>query len=245
MNIGQRIIPILLLEGEGLVKTMKFQKRNYLGDPINTFKIFNDKEVDEIVLLDIDAHKRKREINYSLIKEIAGECFMPLCYGGGIKCADDVAKILKCGVEKVSVNSQAIINPKLIEDIAKKHGSSTLVVSIDYGMTFFKKHKVFIYGGRKKTQYSPESATRIIEEMGAGELLLQCIDRDGMFSGYDYEMLQKILNTVKIPVILCSGAQRIEECEKVNSMGASAAAGSLFVYKGKHNAKLINYTVNK
>lgn len=245
MNRGQRIIPILLLDGEGLVKTIKFQKRNYLGDPINTFKIFNDKEVDEIVLLDIDAHNKKREINYSLLKEIAGECFMPLCYGGGIKSIDDVTKILKCGVEKVSVNSQAIINPKLIEEIAKKHGNSTLVVSIDYGMTCFKKQKVFIYGGRKKTKYSPVAAAKIIEEMGAGELLFQCIDKDGMFSGYDYEMLQKILDTVKIPVIMCSGAQNIEECEKVNSMGAAAAAGSLFVYKGKHNAKLINYPTNK
>ncbi|MGF1557788.1 MAG: AglZ/HisF2 family acetamidino modification protein [Flavobacteriaceae bacterium] len=238
----KRIIPCLLLRDEGLVKTVKFKKSTYIGDPINAVKIFNEKEVDELVFLDIDATNQRKEPPYQVIQDIATECFMPFCYGGGIKTIDQIRKIIASGAEKVAINSAAFLNPDLIRQAAEVFGSSTVVVSIDYKKNLFGNQTVYINGGTKSTKKDPVTYAMEMEQLGAGELFLNAVDRDGEMMGYDLEMVKKVTAAVSIPVIICGGAAALTDFSLAFENGASAAsAGSMFVFQGKKKGVLISY----
>lgn len=237
-----RIIPCLLLQGQGLVKTVKFEQPKYVGDPINAVKIFNDKEVDELIFLDISAGKESKTPNFELIEKIASECFMPLCYGGGVSTFEDVAKLFAIGVEKIAINTHAIKHPEFVTEAAKRYGSQSIVVSIDAKKSFFGTHLVCTHGGAQKTKEDPVLCAIKMERAGAGELLINSIDRDGTGEGYDLELIKKVSNAVSIPVVACGGAGAVSDFEKAVENGASAvAAGSFFVFQGPHRAVLISY----
>lgn len=238
-----RVIPCLLLQNKGLVKTVKFEEPTYLGDPINVIKIFNDKEVDELIFLDITATVENTPPPFKFISKITSECFMPLSYGGGIRSLEDIKQILSLGVEKVSINSYAVENPSFIKSAADLFGSSTIIVSIDVKKKLFGKYEIFTHSGTKATGLNPVEFAVEMGKMGAGELLINSIDKDGMMQGYDIELVKSVTERVTIPVIACGGAGKIDDlAEVVKKGGASAAAaGSLFVFHGKHRAVLINY----
>jgi imidazole glycerol-phosphate synthase subunit HisF len=238
-----RVIPALLLKGQGLVKTVQFKNEKYIGDPINAIKIFNDKEVDELVFLDITASKENREPNYALIHQIAGECFMPLSYGGGITTIEQIRKILSLGVEKVIVNTHAANNPNFIKEASNLFGNSTIVVSIDVKKNFLGKNKVYICDGSINTKKDPIDYAQSMEQAGAGELLLNSIDRDGTMQGYDLDLIKKIVDAVSIPVVCCGGAGNLNHLKQVASSTnvSGLSAGSIFVYQGPHKAVLITY----
>lgn len=239
----KRIIPCLLLRDSGLVKTVKFKKSTYIGDPINAVKIFNEKEVDELVFLDIDATKDKKAPPYELIQDIATECFMPFCYGGGITTIEQIRRIIASGAEKVAINTAAFQNPEFIQEATRVFGSSTIVVSIDYKKTLFGKQQVYVYGGRKSTGKTPVEYAKEMENLGAGELLLNGIDQDGTMRGYDIEMLRQVTDAVSIPVIACGGAGTTNDFKRAFREGnaSAAAAGSVFVFHGKKRGVLISY----
>lgn len=241
--IISRVIPALLLRNKGLVKTIRFKDPTYVGDPINAVKIFNEKEVDELIFLDIDASRNSSEPPFAQIKDIASECFMPLCYGGGINKIEHISEIIKCGVEKVSINSFAVKNPEFIAKAAEVFGSSTIVVALDVKKSLFGKYSVYTNGGTENTGKDPVEFARLAEKMGAGELLLNSIDRDGMMQGYDIELIKKIAHNISIPLIVLGGAGNIQHMhEAIKTGGASAvAAGSFFVFHGKRRAVLISY----
>lgn len=238
-----RVIPCLLVRGQGLVKTVKFKDPKYVGDPINAVKIFNGKEVDELILVDITATIEQRRPPMKLISEIASECFMPVCYGGGIRNLEDIQEILGLGIEKIAINSYAVENPSFIRNAAEAFGSQSIVVSIDVKKSLFGKYEVFTHAGKKATGLDPVAFALQMEEMGAGELLINSIDRDGVMGGYDLTLIKRVADSVHIPVIACGGAGKIADfAEAVKKAGVLAvAAGSLFVFYGKHRAVLINY----
>ena len=239
-----RIIPCLLLNNNGLVKTTKFKKPVYLGDPRNVVKIFNDKEADELVLLDISATAQGRGPRIDLIQEIASECFMPLAYGGGIRSVEDVKKVISCGLEKVVINSSAITKPAFIEKVASEVGSQSVVVSIDVRQRgFFNKYEVHTHCGKKRTKLDPVTVARQMEAAGAGEILLNSIDRDGTMSGYDLSLINQVVNAVGIPVVACGGASNVNDLAKAVKIGgaSAASAGSMFVFQGKLKAVLISF----
>ncbi len=241
----KRIIPVLLIKDGGLVKSVQFKKYKYVGDPINAVKIFNEKEVDEIVILDISASKEKREPNMEMISDIASEAFMPLAYGGGITTIEQVKNILYQGVEKVVFNTSALFNEKLITECATTFGSSSTVVSIDVKKNIFGKYKVYANSGNKNTGLDVIGFAQKMQNIGAGELFLNSIDRDGAYKGYDLELIKMVSEKVDIPVIACGGASNEDDLVKaIKQGGASAsAAGSLFVFQGTHKAVLINYPI--
>ena len=238
-----RIIPCLLLKGDGLVKTVKFKDPKYVGDPINAVKIFNDKEVDELIFLDVEATVEGRRPPLKLISKIASECFMPLSYGGGLNDLDDIKAIFNLGVEKVIVNSYAVENPYFINEASKLYGNQSIVVAIDVRRNSVGKYEIFTQGGKKKSGLDLIEHVMQMERMGAGEIFLNSIDRDGTMEGYDIDLIKKVTESVSIPVIACGGAGKISDfVDAVKKGGASAAAiGSLFVFHGKHRAVLINY----
>ena len=238
-----RVIPCLLFDGSGLVKTVRFKDPVYIGDATNAIRIFNEKEVDELILLDIKATAKKQKPNVGLVKKIASECFMPLCYGGGITTLQDIKDVVSVGVEKVSLNSVAVENPLFVKEAAKTYGSSTIVVAIDYRKNLWGKLVVTGVGGSQKSKYDPVEFAQLMEEMGAGEIVVNSIDRDGTMTGYDIETLTKITSRVGIPVIAMGGAGKLNHfAEAINKAHVPAvAAGSLFVFQGKHKAVLINY----
>ena len=237
-----RVIPVLLLRNAGLYKSLKFKDHKYVGDPINAIKIFNEKEADELVFLDITASVQQQEPNYSMLADIASECFMPLCYGGGIRSIEQIEKILYSGVEKVSLNTAAIEIPGLVNTAAKKFGSSTIVISFDVKKSLFGGYAVYIKSGTKSTKLSPVEFARMMENEGAGEILLNSIDADGTMKGYDIELIKTVSDKVGIPVIACGGAGSLDHMKAAVQVGASAvAAGSFFVFQGKHRAVLITY----
>jgi cyclase len=241
-----RVIPVLLLQNNGLVKTTKFKDPKYIGDPINAIKIFNDKEVDELVFLDIEASKGKRSIDYELISNIASECFMPLCYGGGIKDIESIRKILQLGVEKIAINSYAFENPDLIKEAALLFGTSTIVISIDVKKNIFGKYEIWTNGGTKKIKTGLNEAILNMEQLGAGEILINSIDKDGTMLGYDCKLIEQVSKLVSIPVVAAGGAGKILDFKNAINSGASAvAAGSMFVFHGKHKAVLITYPSRK
>lgn len=239
----KRIIPVLLIKDGGLVKSIKFKNYRYVGDPINAVKIFNEKEVDEIVILDIDATKEKRSPNFNLIKELASEAFMPLAYGGGITNINEVKEILFLGVEKVIFNKSALVNENLIMETAKRFGSSSTVVSIDVKTNIFNKQYVYSDNGKRNTKMNVIEYAKKVEMLGAGEIFLNSIDRDGTYKGYDLDLIKKVSCSVDIPVVACGGAKDENDLVRaITEGGASAsAAGSIFVYSGVHHAVLINY----
>lgn len=237
-----RVIPVLLLKSGGLYKSVKFKNHQYVGDPINAVRIFNEKEVDEIIVLDIEATSQNRPPNLAIIKELAGEAFMPMAYGGGISTTDQVKKILYEGVEKVVFNHAAISNSQVVEETAKLFGSSSVVVSIDIKKSWTGRMEVYNAGSRKSTGLDAVNFARRVEQMGAGEIFLNSIDRDGTYVGYDSLLIQKVSSAVSIPVIACGGASSINDFRNAMHNGASAvAAGSMFVFQRPHNAVLISY----
>lgn len=241
--IIKRVIPCLLLRDNGLIKTYKFKESKYIGDPINAVRIFNEKEVDELIFLDIDATRMRKEPPYQMIKNIASECFMPFAYGGGIKTLTQIEDIIKSGAERVIINTQAFIRKEFISEAAKQFGNSTIIVSIDVKKRFPAGYTVYVKGGTEHTGIKPEDYAKMMEENGAGELFLNSIDNDGTMEGYDIELITRVTGSVRIPVIACGGAGKLEDfSEAVKKGGASAAAaGSYFVFHGKRHAVLITY----
>jgi len=238
-----RVIPCLLLAGDRLVKTVKFENPSYIGDPVNTVWIYNEMEVDELIFLDIAATKENRKPNFKILEEIASECFMPLSYGGGINDIRDLEKLFKIGIEKISINSYAFENPDFITQVSKLYGSQSIIVSIDIKSNYWNKYEVYTVGGSKNVKLKPVEWARRMEQAGAGELLVTSINRDGTWEGYDINLIKMIADSVNIPVIACGGAGNIDDfAYAVNKGGASAvAAGSLFVYQKKDLGVLIKY----
>ena len=240
--IRPRVIPCLLLKNEGLVKTVKFKDPRYLGDPINIVRIFNDKEVDELIFLDITATVENRPPNFEILGKITSECFMPLGYGGGIRTLEDVRKLLAIGVEKIVLNTSAVENPSLIRAAADYAGSQAVVISMDVKKTMFGKYEVYTRGGRKATGLDPVKFAVEMEKQGAGELFLNSIDRDGTMQGYDLELVRRVADSVTVPVVACGGAGNIQHLAEAIQAGASAAAaGSMFVFQGPLRGVLISY----
>lgn len=242
-----RIIPILLLKKGYLYKTRKFTDETYLGDPINSIRIFNEKEVDELIFLDIEAAKTGADPDIPLLKNIAGECFMPLSYGGGVRSVELARQILAIGFEKLVVNTIAWTNPAFVTELADRFGSSTVVGSIDVRRNWLGKEQVLIRGGTEKIKPGPEEWARRLEQLGVGEILINSVDRDGEMSGYDLELVKRIALAVNVPVVAAGGAGSIDDMRRaIREAGASAAAaGAMFVFQGKHRAVLISYPDSK
>lgn len=237
-----RVMPCLLLRNSKLVKTVQFQKPDYIGDPVNAIKIFNEKEVDELIVLDITATTENKSPPFKIIKQIANECFMPLTYGGGIKSIQDMKTIYALGVEKIAVNSGFFDNPSLIEEAASIFGNQSIVVSIDAKKKVFGGYDVFVDAGTKPTKKTPLETARKAQELGAGEILLTSIDRDGTMQGYDLDLIRTVAAEINIPLIVCGGAGKVSDFTLAVKAGASAvAAGSMVVYQGKHRGVLINF----
>lgn len=239
-----RITPCLLIHKSGLVKTVGFKAPKYVGDPINAVKIFNEKEVDELVVLDIDATVNGVEPDYRTIANLAAECRMPLCYGGGVKTPAQAKKIISLGVEKVAISSAAVENPALIGQIAQEIGRQSVVVVLDVKKKLFgKDQEVFIKNGRHNTKRNVLEMAAEVASAGAGELIVNSIDQDGAMSGYDLALARKVREAVSIPITILGGAGSLDDIEKlVRSCGVvGASAGSLFVFKGVYKAVLINY----
>lgn len=237
-----RVIPTLLLRGEGLVKTVKFRNPRYIGDPVNTVRIFNDKEVDELFLLDITATRERHPPRFDLLREIVSEAFMPIGYGGGIRTVDEAHRLLTLGMEKIALNSSALSSPELITQLANRFGSQSVVVSLDVKRSLLGALPVYSRGGTTKTQRDAVSWAREAADRGAGELLVSSIDREGTMSGYDLALLTAIASSVPVPVVISGGAGKLCDFRDAVAAGASGvAAGSMFVYHGKHRAVLIDY----
>jgi cyclase len=242
MYYRPRIIPTLLIDDGNLVKTKNFKNANYLGDPINAIKIFNEKGVDELCVLDISASKNNREPDFELLSLMASESFMPLSYGGGIKNLDQVKKLFRSGFEKVVINTAGVNNQTLLREVSNYFGKQSVVASIDYRQTLTGR-KCYICDGTQKTSFTPIEMAVQAEKNGAGELLLYSIDRDGSRKGYDIETIKNVVKQVRIPVIACGGARDLDDIKEVlEQTGTSAvAAGSMFVYYGARDAVLINF----
>jgi imidazole glycerol-phosphate synthase subunit HisF len=238
-----RVIPCLLLRGQGLVKTRKFKDAVYIGDPVNAVRIFSEKEADELVLLDIDASREGREPNYELIAEVAGECFMPVAYGGGIRTLEQVRRLIRCGIEKVVINSAATESTEVIAQAADVFGSQAVVGGVDVRKALLGGYKVVAKSASVETKLALDTHVRSLVAAGAGEILLNNVDRDGTMSGYDLDLIRAVTRRVDVPVVACGGAGSVEHLrEAVRDAGASAvAAGSLFVFQGKRRAVLISY----
>ncbi|MCR4336552.1 MAG: AglZ/HisF2 family acetamidino modification protein [Candidatus Omnitrophica bacterium] len=238
-----RVIPCLLLQDGRLVKTVKFKNPSYVGNPINAIKIYNEKEVDELIVLDITATSKNRNPSFELLSEIAEECFMPLTYGGGVRSMEDLQKLFTLGIEKVAINTYAIENPSLIKEAAISFGSQSIVVAVDVKKNIWGKYMVCSHGGQKPVNLSAIEHVQKMAEMGAGEIFLNSIDRDGTWNGYDLDLIRMISASVQIPVIACGGAGSVDDFGRaVKEGGASAvAAGSMVVYQGKDLGVLINF----
>ena len=238
-----RIIPCLLIKDGGLVKTVKFSNPKYVGDPINAVKIFNEKEVDELIVLDIDATK-KVDPNYNLIRKLAEECRMPLCYGGGIKSIAQAEKIISLGVEKVAISSSAVYNPDLLSKISKKLGNQSMVLVLDVKKKLFRnKYSIYINNGEVDTHIDPIEFCKKLEDFDLGEIVINSIDKDGTMEGYDYELIEKLFSLADFPMTVLGGAGSLQHIGSlIKQFGLiGASAGSLFVFKGNYRAVLINY----
>lgn len=239
-----RITPCLLVHKGGLVKTVGFKSPKYVGDPINAVKIFNEKAADELVVLDIDATVNQAEPDYQMIAKLAAECRMPLCYGGGVKHAAQAKRIISLGVEKVAISSAAVEHPELISGIAEEVGRQSVVVVLDARKRMFgKDYDVFTKNGRVNTKRSVFDVAREVEKLGAGEIIVNSIDQDGVMKGYDLTLARRMRETVNIPMTVLGGAGTLEDIESlIRACGVvGASAGSLFIFKGVYKAVLINY----
>lgn len=241
--LAPRIIPCLLVHDKGLVKTVKFKDAKYVGDPINAVKIFNEKETDELMVLDIDATVEDSEPDYKMIENLATECRMPLCYGGGIKTVEQATKVFNLGIEKIALSSAAIENPKLISDIAKEVGSQSVVVVLDVKKKIFGGYDIYTHNGTKKAKIDLEKFINRLQSLGVGEIVINSIDNDGVMKGYDLNLIEKIKPLVEVPMTVLGGAGSLDDIktliQKFGIIGCSA--GSVFVFKGKYKAVLINY----
>ena len=238
-----RVIPCLQLIDDALVKTVKFGKHGYIGDPINTVRIFNELEVDELCFLDIRATVENRQPNFKILREIADECFMPLSYGGGVKDGANAKEILSIGFEKIVLNTAAIDTPSLVTEIARHSGNQSVIASIDVKKNVWGKYNLYAKDGTRKTDKDPVAWAKELESLGAGELLITAMDRDGTWTGYDIEITKKISNAVRIPVIANGGAGTVADIiDVVERGGASAVAlGSMVVYQAKGLGVLVNF----
>ncbi len=237
-----RVIPSLLLKAGGLVKTKKFKNPVYIGDPINAIKIFNEKEIDELVFLNIEATQNNIEPDYQLIEEFASEAFFPMAYGGGIKSLAQAKRILRIGIEKIILSTAALETPNLITEIADYAGSSSVVVCLDVKKNILGQHTVFSHAGLKLDNTDVVSVAKNIERLKAGEIILHAIDKEGMQTGYDIDLLTKVAKEVRIPIVALGGANGLQDFNEAVKAGASAvSAGSYFVFYGKHQAVLLTY----
>lgn len=238
-----RIIPCLLVHNKGLVKTVKFKDPKYVGDPINAVKIFNEKEVDELILIDIDASACGHEPDYKMIENIAAECRMPFCYGGGIKTVEQAQKIFSLGVEKIAISSAAVDDPSIVSRLAERVGNQSVVVVLDVKKKNFNKYELYTLNGKHSTGIDPVSFASDLEKRGAGEIVVNSIDLDGTMKGYDMPLIDRIRNSVSIPMTVLGGAGSLDDIGRVITDHGiiGVAAGSLFVFKGKFRAVLINY----
>jgi len=240
--LKHRVIPTLLIKNEGLVKTYKFADPKYVGDPINAIHIFNEKEVDELIVLDIEASKANREINFSLIEKIAGECFMPLCYGGGIRTLEQAQRLFTIGVEKICLQTAVFDNLDIISELAEKFGSQAILLSIDIKRNWYGKPEIYS-AARKKTIKEPWK--EFIENAilaGAGEIVLNSVNNDGTMLGMDFELIEEVSKDVSIPLIAIGGVSSLDDIKKATDVGADAVGvGAFFVFHGKHRAVLITY----
>lgn len=237
-----RIIPTLLISGGNLVKTKRFKNPDYLGDPINAIKIFNEKSVDELCILDIEASKKGKLPDVELLKNMASEAFMPLSYGGGITNIMQMKEIFSIGFEKVILNTILVHKPEIVKEAVAYFGAQSIIASIDYRMRFGKE-KCYTADAMQKTKYTPLELAKEAEKLGVGEILLYSIERDGMKVGYDLKTISKVVENVKIPVIACGGARNVDDIKKVLDVAGvhAVAAGSVFVYFGDRSAVLINF----
>lgn len=234
---------MLLLKNSGIVKTVRFKNPVYIGDPINIVKIFNEKEVDELCFMDIDASIENREPPFKLLEEIASECFMPLSYGGGVKTLDQIKQLITLGIEKVIINSAAFTDPTFLSQAVDRFGSSTIVGCIDSKKDFLGRYRIFSHSKKKILPIDPLVQAQELMKAGVGELIINNVDRDGTLDGYDHSLISRIKNNLNIPVVALGGCNSVEDIHKViNQTNASAAAaGSFFVFKGPHRAVLITY----
>lgn len=242
--LRSRLIPCLLVHNGGLVKTVSFGEPKYVGDPINAVRIYNEKEVDELVVLDIDATVKGAEPDYQLIAHLASECRMPLCYGGGVRTVAQIEKIISLGVEKIAISSAAVENPTLITDAALRVGSQSVVVVIDVKKVgLLRRYEVVTHNGAHKTGLNPVELAERMAELGAGEIIVNSVDRDGEMKGYDLDLFEQIRQVIHLPLTILGGAGSLRDIEElIKRYGiVGAAAGSLFVFKGKYRAVLINY----
>jgi cyclase len=242
MNLA-RVIPCLLIRGNGLVKTRKFKDPVYIGDPINAIRIFSEKEADEIVLMDIDASRLGKEPNYELISEMAGEAFMPVAYGGGIRTVEQIRRLIRSGIEKVVINTAATESLDVIKSAADIFGNQAIVGAIDVRKQMFGGYCIVTKSGTVATKLKLDEHIEKLVNAGVGEIFINSIDRDGMMNGYDIDLIKSIARNTNVPVVACGGAGTIEHLSQgIREGGASAvAAGSMFVFHGKHKAVLINY----
>ncbi|MCT4223078.1 MULTISPECIES: AglZ/HisF2 family acetamidino modification protein [Elizabethkingia] len=242
-----RIIPSLLIQDNGLVKTVNFKNPKYVGDPINAVKIFNEKEVDELAIFDIDATVKGLEPNYSLIERIANQSRMPLCYGGGVKTVEQAQKIFGLGIEKIALSSAVIENPDLITKIADRVGAQSVIVVLDVKKKLFGGYEVYTHNGKKSTGINPFKFIEESQNLGAGEIVINSIDQDGVMKGYDISLIDKAREKTSLPMTVLGGAGSLEDIKKIIDKHEiiGVAAGSLFVFKGKYKAVLINYPLKE
>ncbi|OQW58751.1 MAG: imidazole glycerol phosphate synthase subunit HisF [Proteobacteria bacterium SG_bin9] len=239
-----RLIPCLLIQNGGLVKTIRFGDPKYVGDPLNTVRIFNEKEVDELIVLDIDASRLNRVPNEELLAKLAAESRMPLCYGGGVKTVEQAERLVALGVEKIAIGSAAVTNPELVAQIAERVGRQSVVTVIDVKATgLLRRPEVVILNATRGTGLEPVAFARKMQEMGAGEILINSVDRDGMMQGYDLELIGNIRRAVNVPITAVGGAGSLDDVRQLLARHPviGAGAGSIFVFKGKYRAVLVNY----
>jgi cyclase len=238
-----RIIPSLLLHDKGLVKTVNFKSPKYVGDPINAVRIFNEKEVDELAFFDIDATVLNKEPDYILIEKLANQSRMPLCYGGGVKTIGQAQKIFGLGIEKIALSSAVIKSPQLVTQIAERVGSQSVIAVLDIKKKLLGGYEVFTHNGKNSTGINPIRFAKELEQLGAGEIIINSIDQDGVMKGYDLALIERIAESISIPLTVLGGAGSLADIEKVIDRHGiiGVAAGSLFVFKGPYKAVLINY----
>lgn len=242
-----RIIPSLLVHDNGLVKTVNFKNPKYVGDPINAVKIFNEKEVDELAVFDIDATVLGKEPDYALIKKLANQSRMPLCYGGGVKTVEQAQKIFGLGIEKIALSSAIIENPDLITQIADRVGSQSVIVVMDVKKKLMGGYEIYTHNGKKATGINPLVFAEKAQKLGAGEIIINSIDQDGVMKGFDLNLIDKISEKISIPITVLGGAGSLQDIKKVIERQGiiGVAAGSLFVFKGVYKAVLISYPTKK
>jgi len=246
-SLMSRYIPVLLIQNRQLYKTRHFHKEiKYVGDPINAIRIFNEKQVDEICVLDISASKELRGPDFSFISDMSSECFMPMGYGGGITKVSEIEKLFRLGVEKVILNDILLKDINIIREASNAFGSQSIVASVDIKKNMFGNYQIYSHKNKETLKIKPEEFLKELELAGAGEIILNSVDLDGSMQGYDYKLINKMSNNISIPLVALRGAGKVEELNMAITHGAhAAAAGSLFIFKGPHRAVLINYPTDK